>query len=185
MKTRRNILEKTQELLLQYGSLNTSTKMIADHSSISHGTLFLHFETKENLFNILLSSNVAKFEQSLKSECNVNDKPLILVGKMLDVIALYENLLSRVYKDEAFLSDGFVKCIESYENLLKNILLDNYRKHSTRKISIVDAFVIIDAFLAQLRFYLIKKEYSVHNVSVIKQRKGRIIKLYNILFGDE
>lgn len=184
-QTKERILANTEVLLIEYGIIKTTTKMIADQSSVSHGTIFLHFGTKENLFNELLMSNIVDLENMLKSKCNIAKKPSFFISKVLDVIGQHENLLSRLYKDEAYLSDDLNKCIDNYENTLKNLLLDNYRSYSKKRVSIVDAFVAIDAFLSQLRFYLIKKEFSTHQISLIKQKKGRITKLYNILFGDK
>jgi AcrR family transcriptional regulator len=184
LDTRKKILDNTIELLLMNGLLKTTTKLIVNKSGVSQGTLFLHFGTKENLFNEILMSNIDVLNKSLISSCDVNEKPLYFVGTLLDVISSHEDLLSRVYKDEAYLSDDLCKSIDNYENALKNLLLDNYRKNSIKRVNIVDAFVIIDAFLAQLRFYLIKKDYTIHHVSLIKQRKGRILKLYSILFDE-
>lgn len=184
-KTRALILNNTRELLYEYGLNRLTSKKIAEKCSLSHGTIFLHFARKDLLIDTLLESNIDSLTALLKKDCDTNKKPLVFINKLLSIISLYEDLLSFLYKDEYYLSATIKSALDKYENNLKNLILDNYRIHSKKRVSIIDTFVMIDAFLSQLRFYLVKKEYSVHHVSLVKQRKGRIVKLYNLLFTYE
>lgn len=168
---------------MQNGLIKTSSKLIAENCSVSQGTIFLHFGTKDELLYTILKSNIDLLENDINLKCDIKKDPQIFVKKLLDVLSKHEDILSRVYKEENYLSTDLIKQVEHFENTLKNLLLDNYRKHSTKRISIVDSFVVIDAFLSQIKCYLIGKEYTSNPVSLIKQRKGRIVKLYNILFG--
>lgn len=156
--------------------------MIAQVAGISQGSLFVHFSSKKNLFNEILISNIDELEHQLKTCCSTKKKPLLFMKNMIDILIENENLLVTVYKDEAYLDQDLRKSVDVLENTLKNLLLDNYREHTKQKTSIIDSFVLIDAFLSQLKNYLILKDVDHLSVSVLKQRKGRITKLYKFLF---
>ena len=181
-KTREIILENTAMLLTKNGFIKVSSKEIAETCNVSQGTIFLHFKTKENLLITILNSNIIGVENSLKQRCITTDSSDVFLKNLLDVYAENEDILSRIYKDYPYFSDNLTRQIDSLDTLVKNMLFENFRKGQSKKLSIVDAFIIIDAFISQLKNYLTEKEvYSTSN-SIIRQRRGRITKLYRMLF---
>jgi hypothetical protein len=54
---------------------------------------------------------------------------------------------------------------------------------SSSKLNIIDSFISIDAFLSQIKQYLIEKDVVSEFNSVLKQKRGKLIKLYKVLFG--
>ncbi len=181
-KTRKLLLEKTALLLYNKGFMNVSTKDISRECNLSQGTLFLHFETKENLFTTIINTNIDNLEKDLKKNCNIKNPRDSFLKSFLDVIIEYESFLSRTYKDIDYLNDKLKKNVDGLENLIKSLFFDNFRQNPVKKQSIVDTFISIDAFLAQIHVNLVEKEvYSKHN-SIIRQRRGKLLKLYRTLF---
>ena len=82
-KTHNLILEKTALLLDKKGFLNVSSKEIAKECNVSQGSIFLHFKTKENLLNMILSNNITHFENSLKNSLLPELKSDIFLKKYL------------------------------------------------------------------------------------------------------
>ena len=66
---------------------------------------------------------------------------------------------------------------------IKNLIFDNYKKNPKSDLGIVDSFIAIDAFLSQIKDYLMSKETFTTANSVMRQKRGRISKLYKILFS--
>ncbi|MCK5762327.1 MAG: TetR/AcrR family transcriptional regulator [Candidatus Izimaplasma sp.] len=181
-KTRELLLDKTALLLHKKGFLNISSKEISEECNLSQGTLFLHFKTKENLLSIILNDNIDNFEKDISKRCNINDNRDIFLKNYIDVLIKYESFLSRVYKDLPYLSENSHKNFDNLETMTKNLFFDNLRRHPGRKLSIVDSFISIDAFIAQIQKNLLEKEvYSEFN-SIIRQKRGKIVKLYRTLF---
>ena len=92
-KTHNLILEKTALLLDKKGFLNVSSKEIAKECNVSQGSIFLHFKTKENLLNMILSNNITHFENSLKNSLLPELKSDIFLKKYLDLLALQAGIL--------------------------------------------------------------------------------------------
>ncbi len=176
------ILKKTALLLDKKGFLNVSSKEIAKECNISQGSIFLHFKTKENLLNTILLSNITSFENSLKNSLLPKLKSDLFLKKYLDLLIQNEAFLSRAYMDLPYLPETLSKNINNLETTTKNLFFENIRKNQNKKFSIVDSFISIDAFFSQIQKNLLEKDIYKQSNSIIRQRRGKIIKLYRILF---
>ena len=181
-KTRQLLLDKTALLLDNKGYLMVSSKEISKECNLSQGTLFLHFKTKENLLSIIINNNIDNFERELIKRCIITDNRELFLKSYIDVLIEHESFLSRAYKDLPYLNGNLKQSIVNLETLTKNLFFDNLRKNPGRKLSIVNSFISIDAFISQIHKNLVEKEiYSQFN-SIIRQRRGKIVKLYRALF---
>jgi AcrR family transcriptional regulator len=183
-KTHNLILEKTALLLDKKGFLNVSSKEIAKECNVSQGSIFLHFKTKENLLNMILSNNITHFENSLKNSLLPELKSDIFLKKYLDLLILNEAFLSRAYMDLPYLQETLSKNLNNLETTTKNLFFENIRKNNIKniKFNIVDTFISIDAFFSQIQKNFLEKDIYAQSNSIIRQRRGKIIKLYRILF---
>ena len=181
-KTRELILSKTALLLHNNGFLNVSSKEISAQCNISQGSIFLHFKTKENLLNTILMANINEFESELKNMCLPRFSKELFLKNYIDVLIQFESFLSRAYKDLPYLSEALSKNINSLEVTTKNLFFENIRNNPDKKLSIVDSFISIDAFFAQIHKNLLDKEVYTDSNSIIRQRRGKIVKLYRTLF---
>jgi len=182
IKTREKIIDATMQLIQRRGFVKISSKEISNVCGVSQGSIFLHFKTKDGLLSTILSSNIESFEQSLIDGCIPLDTQESFLKNYIDILSVYEDILSRIYKDYSYLENTLQKRIDGMEVLLKNLIFDNYKKNSRSSMSIVDSFIAIDAFLSQVKEYLVSKETFTSSNSVIRQKRGRILKLYKMLF---
>ena len=180
--TKERILEKTTVLLEEKGFIMLSSKDIAQICGVSQGTLFLHFKTKNNLLNTILSSNVEQLEKVLNDRCLATDTQDAFIKNFIDSIIDYESILSRAYKDYQYLDDSLQKQINDLDTSIRNKFFDNIKSNRSITLNIIDSFTLIDAFLSQIKQYLIEKNVYSRTNSVIRQRRGRISKLYRMLF---
>lgn len=179
--TREKIIRNATTILGEKGFVTVSTKDIAEASNVSHGTIFLHFNTKQELLYKILRSNVDSFRNAFVERCKAEDKQDIFIKELISVLIEFENILSRVYKDYFYLSNELQKTMDDLETLIKNEIFDNLKNHWSKSLNILDTFILIDTFLAQVKSYLLEKNSSSVQ-SILKQRRGRILKLYNMLF---
>lgn len=182
-KTRKLILEKTALLLDKKGFLKISSKEIANECNVSQGSIFLHFKTKENLLNTILLNNISKLKNDFKNELLPNMNKDLFLRKYIDLLILNEDFLSRIYMDLPYLSETLSKNIIDFETIEKNLFFENVRINSIQKFNIVDSFISIDAFFSQIERNLLDKHLENQSNSIIRERRGKIIKLYRILFA--
>ena len=179
--TREKILSETMILIQQNGFVKVSTKDIAVASGVSQGSIFLHFGTKNQLIEEILISNLNVFQNDLVQGCRTNYPTDQFSREFISVVILHENFLSRAYKDYPYLPEHLQKYIDDIETLIKNLFFDNLKQHRSMPLNIIDSFLFIDAFYAQIKSYLLEKNAQSIG-SFLKQRRGRIMKLYSKLF---
>lgn len=181
-QTRENILYQTMLLLQEKGFVKISSREISETCKVSQGTIFLHFGTKNNLLHEILFSNMERLESTLNERCIPSETQDNFIKNFLNTLIDYEDILSRTYKDYFYLSESLQKQVLDLETIIKNKFFDNLKQNRSSNINIIDSFVLIDAFMSQIKYYLLEKNvYSVSN-SVLRQKRGRIMKLYRILF---
>jgi AcrR family transcriptional regulator len=181
-KTHDLILRKTALLLDKRGFLNVSSKRIAKECNVSQGSIFLHFKSKENLLNTILLTNIVNLETKLKDSLLPELKCDTFLKKYLDIIIVNESFLSRAYMDLPYLPEKLSKNLISLETTTKNLFFENIRYNKKNKFSIVDSFISIDAFFSQIQKNLLEKEKFTKSNSILRERRGKILKLYKILF---
>lgn len=182
-RTREKIILATEYLISQKGFVKISSKEIAAECGVSQGSIFLHFKTKDGLLMTILESNIDMLELDLKESCNSNLNTDSFLRNYTEVFSKHENMLARIYRDYSYLNQELQRKIDNLEVFVKNMIFDNYKKNSNKKLSIVDSFIAIDAFLSQTKDYLMTKETFTSSNSVMRQKRGRITKLYKLLFS--
>lgn len=181
-RTREKIIDATKLLIQKRGFVKISSKEISKECGVSQGSIFLHFKTKDGLLTTILSSNIESLEQGLISVCKPSDTQDFFLKNYLEILSIHEDMLSRIYKDYSYLDNKLQKQVDGLEIMFKNIIFDNYKKNTKAEMSIVDSFIAIDAFLSQIKDYLMSKETFTSSNSIIRQKRGRIGKLYKMLF---
>lgn len=181
-KTRNKIIDETKLLIKERGFVKISSKEISKVCGVSQGSIFLHFETKDGLLSTILDSNIDSLEESLEVACNPSDTQDTFLKHYTDILSIHEDILARIYQDYHYLDQTLQKRVDAMEIMFKNLIFDNYKKNTNSTMSIVDSFIAIDAFLSQVKEYLVSKETFSSSNSIIRQKRGRILKLYKMLF---
>lgn len=179
--TRKQILKNTSLLLEEKGFFFVSTKQIADSCGISQGSIFLHFQTKDNLLNTIINMYTDEITDKLTKNCNPKENSEYFLKNYLDIVIEYEGILSRLFKDYPYLSDSLKKNIDNLLNVTKNLFFENTRNSIQGKINIVDIFIHIDAFMSQIYKNLVEKDTYTLSNNITRQRRGKLIKLHKAL----
>ena len=149
---------------------------------MAQGSIFVHFKTKNSLLFYIINFDLVKFEEELGEKCSPKLDSETFLGVLLDAIGNNENMLSRVYKDYHYLPENITKRVDHVDSLIKTLLFDNLRANPGKSLSIVDSFISIDAFISQIKQNLLDKDVYTEFNSIIRQRRGKLVKLYRTLF---
>jgi len=101
MDARTKILETATRLFSTHGYENTSLSHVAKDASVSKALIFWHFETKENLFQAVLSRTVEPYSLNIDHDLSGLSEPQQL-KKLIDLY--YEFVTQNVYSVRFFLS---------------------------------------------------------------------------------
>ena len=88
-KTEQKFLDAALEIFAEKGYKGATTRLIAQKAGFSELTLFRKFKTKENLFNNVLTQNVAKVKEDVAKSLadNVSESPHVFLRTLITDIA--------------------------------------------------------------------------------------------------
>lgn len=103
-QTRNKIIEKARELFTQQGFLNTTTSQIATASGIAHGTLFLHFPTRDDLILEIMDRVLETVQDALQPIIAQSGSLEELLQRYLELIEQNEALFATKAREMPFYS---------------------------------------------------------------------------------
>ena len=129
-KTKRKIFETSLKLFSEKGYDATSIEEITATVGVAKGTLYYHFNSKEEIFNFLIDEGMKLLINSIEiktSKCdNVLDKIKAVSLIQLKAVAKYENLLtivlSQVWGNETrnvFCKDKVIEYINVIQGIVQ------------------------------------------------------------------
>ena len=122
-KTRKLILETCRQLFLENGYVFCSTKALSDSAKVSQGSIFMHFQTKDNLLEEMIKEELSPLISSLDASLFTSMEIISLMGDHFD-------LLSRMAKDIAFLPVSIRALFLQVRTMVKDQLYDALQKKS-------------------------------------------------------
>lgn len=133
-KTKRRIFECAMKLFAEKGYDATSVEEITAVTGIAKGTLYYHFEKKEDILNMLLEEGMRLLRNSIeikiKNSNTATDKIKAVILVQVKVTVKYENfinlVLSQIWGKDAK-SRKCQKYVFEYIKLLEDIIKDGIR----------------------------------------------------------
>jgi len=128
-KTKRRIFECSMKLFAEKGYDATSVEEITAVSGIAKGTLYYHFEKKEDILNVLLEEGMNLLKNSIEiktKECETYlDKIKAVILVQIKVIVKYENFINLIFSQMWGKEEKNIKCrnfVFAYINILEDIV---------------------------------------------------------------
>lgn len=134
-RTKRRIFECAMKLFAEKGYDATSVEEITAVSGIAKGTLYYHFEKKEDILNMLLEEGMKLLKNSIEikiKDCNsCIDKIKAVILVQVKVTVKYENFINLVFseiwgKEEK--NKKCRKCVFEYIKILEKIIQEGIEK---------------------------------------------------------
>ncbi|MCC7404064.1 MAG: TetR/AcrR family transcriptional regulator [Bdellovibrionales bacterium] len=98
-KTRAGLVGQAETLFALNGISSTTTADIAKALKVSHGTLFVHFSTREDLIKAVVDEFGEKLSTALGARCSSDLKLRDLLKAHLSVLAEYEDFYMRLVSE--------------------------------------------------------------------------------------
>ncbi len=177
--TREKIIAAAKEIFVKKGITRTATAQIAEAAGVAHGTLFLHFPSKDSLVIELLDAELAKFSSNIKE----------LIVETSDIITILEQYLDLIQAEEGFFS-SLARELPNYNpDLRRKILFREslIREHFYRVIKKgIEQNIYVDIEIASaltflfgtINYYLSFKTSFVQDGSVIEKFHDQIIDIF-------
>jgi len=178
-KTREIILKQAKKCFTEKGFLNTTTSEIASESKIAHGTLFLHFKSKDMLIIEILDLQLEAISLKiieLIRDTNALEEILI---KYLELLQKEEGFFYILAKELPFYNEQLRRKIIFRESIIRSKFVKAINEGIDKGSYIECDSVTATTFLFSIiNHYLSLKEIYVSEGSVISKFKTRIVSTF-------
>jgi len=186
LNTRKKIIETAYKIFSEKG-FSVPSNIIAKEAGISHGSIFAHFPTMNDLLVSLLSDFGDKIGVSLHELAKKSDSMENLLKEHLKVLEEYEAFYSRLISEKDTLPEeakdifAFIQSTVAFH--FSSVIEREMEKGTVKRLPIP---VLYNTWLGLIHYYLMNKDLFVHsNESVIKRYGPELVSTYLKLIKNE
>ena len=158
---------------------STPTIAIANEAQVSHGSIFVHFPTVEDLLICSLENFSKEIEKELHSLSVYDNDIATLLEMHIDVLIKHEDFYKRLIKEAVYLPEesrnAFI-AIQSTVSIHFLQVLEEEIKEG--KIKDVPFHMIFNTWLGLVHYYLLNSDLFAPKGSVLKQYKNSLIECF-------
>ncbi len=171
METSQKIIEASIIVFTEHGYLGATTKKIASTAGVSEMTVFRKFQTKQNLFNVMIKSTLGQeLSSTLEPNYDLSLKHLVekLLHSRLMIISSKIGLIRMIIQEsiQGYVPDE-LDFIAQISKELKETLETYQKIHQKSSGLLLDA--IISGIL--LQYAIMTPDIQYHLMSDIEQKK--------------
>jgi len=175
--TRKKIVKAAYQIYSQQG-FTATTATIAEESGVSHGTIFVHFPSVNELLIYLIQvfGDTLAVELHALSESNSVKELLIAY---LDVLAKHEAFYIRLISERSLLPED-VQMI--YANILSTVAF-HFNKVIEREIDKqtvkrIPVHMVFNTWIGLLHYYLLNKDFFSPETSLLERYGSELIEVF-------
>ena len=186
INTRKKIIEAAYRIFSERG-FSVPTSIIAKEAGVSHGSIFVHFPTLNDLLICLLSEFGDNMGESLHTLAKKCDSVEDLLKEHLNVLQEYEAFYSRLVLEKDRLPDEAKSTFAIIQSTVafhfSSVIDGEIEKGTVKKLPI---HMLFNTWLGLVHYYLLNREFLSHsNESVLRRYREEILSTYLNLIMEE
>ncbi|WP_434655651.1 TetR/AcrR family transcriptional regulator [Thermoanaerobacterium thermosaccharolyticum] len=179
MNTRKKIIETAYKVFSEKG-FSVPSSIIAKEAGVSHGSIFAHFPTMNDLLISLLSDFGDKMGSSLHILAKKCDSVENLLKEHLKVLKEYETFYSRLISEKNRLPNEAKNTFAIIQSTVafhfSSVIEREIEKGMVKKLPV---HMLFNIWLGLVYYYLLNKDFfSDSNESVIKRYGSELLSTY-------
>ncbi|ADZ21522.1 AcrR family transcriptional regulator [Clostridium acetobutylicum] len=175
-ETRKKIIEAAYEKFKNKGIVKTTTSDIAKAAGVSHGTIFAHFKTQEELLREVIQVFCSKIIMHTHS---VSEKAVTMrevLSAHLEGIKEFEEFYIRLVSEMNLLPKDSISVFVSIQSALSKHLTEVAEKEIDEgKIKRLPISFIFNTWIGLVNYYLLNRELFAPGESVIDRYKNQLV----------
>jgi AcrR family transcriptional regulator len=174
-QTRENILATAKQLFIQQGILQTTTLEIAKACQVAHGTIFVHFPTKNALIVAILEQELTRMAADVYELATESDQLEVLLEKYLRYVEQEEDFLAVIAREMPFYPQELRHSLLAQECIIRHLFFTTF-EHGVwiGKFKPVNITTALTFLFGTISYYLAHKSQFVAQGSVIRAKKSTL-----------
>jgi len=165
---------------------SSPTIAIANEAQVSHGSIFAHFPTVEDLLTSSLEVFSNEIEKELYMLSESKNDIAALLEMHIGVLIKYEDIYKRLITEAVYLPEEARNTFIAIQSTVSIHFLQALEKEmSEGKIKNVPFHMIFNTWLGLVHYYLLNGDLFAPGCSVLKQYKNSLIECFLTLIKNE
>jgi AcrR family transcriptional regulator len=184
-ETRKKLLNAAKQELIQKGLLNISTVDIAKSAGVAHGTLFFHFQNKENLIVEILDTELMNITTELNVLLHGPYDIESLLNRYLDFLEKEERFFAVIARETPFYPPKLRRTILGREAAIRSYFYRTLRNEIEQgKRKDVDITTVLIFLFGALNYYLSMRDSFTTGQSVISDKRHILVNTFIQLISN-
>ena len=178
-ETRKLILQKSHELYQKNG-FNVSTAEIAKAADVSHGTIFAHFGTADELITEVIIAFQHIIGKDLQAITEQEEDVEHFLYAHLKVMEKYENFYIALLVERKILPEKIRYTTVHLQSMVSIHFIEILAKEK-RQVKDIDTAMLFNTWIALVHYYLQNSELFSPQESVLKTRAKELVQTFMAL----
>lgn len=177
-QTKERITTAALKLYSESG-FSTPTIAIANKAHVSHGSVFVHFPTVDDLLIYSLKNFSEEIGNELHALAESGDDIATLLEMHVDILIRHEGLYKRLIKETAYLPEEARNSFIAIQSVVSFHFMQALKKEiDAGKIKDVPFHMIFNTWLGLVHYYLMNSDLFAPNDSVLTLYKDSLIECF-------
>ncbi len=181
-KTRAGLLTKAENLFALNGISNTTTADIAKSMKVSHGTVFIHFPTRDDLIKAVVDEFGNRLSAALGKRCSDDLKLKDLLKAHLSVLADFEDFYLRLISESQALPPHIRSIVYAMNASLSYRLFRAAKNEmdagGIKKMSQISFF---NTWMSLLHYQIMNRDLFSEKTPILKELGSELIQHFYLL----
>lgn len=181
--TRDNILETAMRLYAQSG-FSTPTNVIAREAGVSHGAIFAHFPSRDNLRRSVLERFTKELGEKMHNLAVEGGSVCCLLNAHIEVLEEYESFYRGLIKEMPFLPEDMKNMVIALQSVLSrhfSVAIEREKQEGTVKD--LPLHMLFNIWLGLVHYYLQNSDLFAPKGSVLKRYKNELVNSFTALIS--
>jgi AcrR family transcriptional regulator len=180
LETRQKLLEAAQQEFIKHGLLGMNTLDVTRQAGVAHGTLFYHFETKENLVLQLLDQKLLELTGDLHTLLSKASGLPEMLKLFLDYLEGEEDFFAMLARETPFYPPGLRRTVMGREIAIRAYFNQALKQAiESEQVPAMDPPTVLNFLFGTLNFYLSRREFFVVDGSVVHAQRATLERTFN------
>ncbi len=173
--TKIKIFETAYKIYSEYG-FTATTAMIAKEAGVSHGTIFVHFSSVNELLTCLIESFGADLALEIHDLTEKNDSIKKLLETHLNILSKHENFYIHLISEKSLLPEDvrmtLVNIQFNFAFHFNRIIEGEIQNHTVKSIPV---YMVFNTWIGLIHYYLLNKDLFSPDEPLLKRYSLELI----------
>jgi AcrR family transcriptional regulator len=173
--TRAGLIKTAAQLFAKKGIAGTATADVAKAQKVSHGTVFVHFPTRDELILAVIEEFGAKLSQQFGG-CDKQEDLKGLLEFHLEVLTEYEDFYSRLLAEVAYLPEKVKSLVFMLNSAVSWKLYETAKPlMESGQLKSIPRPLLFNTWISLIQYYLVNRELLSDKLPILKDKKSELV----------